>query len=342
MDDMLREIHANAMNKIEFPSLLYGEMGVCIYKYLMGRQGDPTFSHEADLLLSKLISMIHKLEKLDIRQGVVGNAIGIMYLVKEGFVEGDINEILYDIDCKIYEKTLVASEIFNKGLSDYPFIDILIYECLRWKQIKNKAQKTMTELFIATLFNYVYINRDNDFYDEPLPYNVEYPLCKFLWCLCFLYDNKIEYTRIEMIFNELEFSLFSHVPILNANRLLLATLSQKVSVSIRSSKWEKYVKQLMSCTDINAIINSELPDKSIFPCAGLSGILLILKYYNRISNEKIAYDEDQIITRIEKSSVWERMKTDSDFLMYHYSLDGLCGVELILNYLNNKSQENGD
>lgn len=79
----------------------------------------------------------------------------------------------------------------------------------------------------------------------------------------------------------------------------------------------------MSCTDINAIINSELPDKSIFPCAGLSGILLILKYYNRISNEKIAYDEDQIITRIEKSSVWERMKTDSDFLMYHYSLDGL-------------------
>lgn len=200
---MLREIHANAMNKIEFPSLLYGEMGVCIYKYLMGRQGAPTFSHEADLMLSKLIGIIHKLEKLDIRQGVVGNAIGIMYLVKEGFVEGDINEILYDIDCKIYEKTLVASEIFNKGLSDYPFIDILIYECLRWKQIKNKAQKTMTELFIATLFNYVYINRDNDFYDEPLPYNVEYPLCKFLWCLCFLYDNKIECTRIENILQDI-------------------------------------------------------------------------------------------------------------------------------------------
>lgn len=158
MDEELRNIHANAMNKIEFPSLLNGEMGVCIYKYLMGRQGYPTFSHEADLLLSKLIGIIHKLEKLDVRQGVVGNAIGIMYLVKEGVVEGDINEILYDIclynerSITPYTKLMNIQEYCHFVISDEKYLlELNNNDCI---MVYNQFSKRMDDCYIShILFN---------------------------------------------------------------------------------------------------------------------------------------------------------------------------------------------
>jgi hypothetical protein len=53
--------------------------------------------------LNEVINNLSNNIDISVERGLAGIALGISYLVKEKFVEGDINEILEDVDGRIYK-----------------------------------------------------------------------------------------------------------------------------------------------------------------------------------------------------------------------------------------------
>jgi hypothetical protein len=93
--------------------LLNGKTGCAIFFYHYARYtGNSAYEDFAGELLNEIYEDIHADIPYRFSSGIIGIAFGISYLIYAGFVEGDMDEILMDIDNKIMEKDL-------RRISDY-------------------------------------------------------------------------------------------------------------------------------------------------------------------------------------------------------------------------------
>lgn len=80
-----------------------GEMGRVIAFYHLFRQtGDKEWKEKAETLLDEIIDGCSVELPLTYGDGLCGVGVGVEYLIQEGFVEGDSNEILCEMDSLIY------------------------------------------------------------------------------------------------------------------------------------------------------------------------------------------------------------------------------------------------
>lgn len=80
-----------ALQQIEYSSLLKGDMGVCIFFYVIGNENsNPQYIKIGDNILKKVLKEIHENKKIDIETGITGIGLGISYLIKKKYVEGKI------------------------------------------------------------------------------------------------------------------------------------------------------------------------------------------------------------------------------------------------------------
>jgi hypothetical protein len=79
--------------------ILEGKMGIALFLYHYARYSSKeTYAGFADTILDRVYDLIHTSMSFDFASGLSGIAWGIDYLIKNKFVEGDVNEILEDID----------------------------------------------------------------------------------------------------------------------------------------------------------------------------------------------------------------------------------------------------
>lgn len=84
--------------------LYHGKMGIAIFFYHYARYtGNKTFDDFAGILLEQLYEDIHDKMYYDLEDGLCGIGWGIEYLTHKKFINGDLNDILADIDIKIME-----------------------------------------------------------------------------------------------------------------------------------------------------------------------------------------------------------------------------------------------
>lgn len=80
-----------------------GEMGRAIAFYHLFRQtGDKEWKEKAETLLDEIIDGCSVELPLTYGDGLCGVGVGVEYLIQEGFVEGDSNEILCEMDSLVY------------------------------------------------------------------------------------------------------------------------------------------------------------------------------------------------------------------------------------------------
>lgn len=80
-----------------------GEMGRVIAFYHLFRQtGDKEWKEKAETLLDEIIDGCSVELPLTYGDGLCGVGVGVEYLIQEGFVEGDSNEILCEMDSLVY------------------------------------------------------------------------------------------------------------------------------------------------------------------------------------------------------------------------------------------------
>jgi len=109
---------------IEDLGLYHGKMGILLFFIHYSRyKGIPIYNDFAGELLNEIYEEIHMDMPIDFESGLCGIGWGIEYLIQNGFVEGDSDQILEDIDKKIMERdiTRIEDQSFETGLSGISF-----------------------------------------------------------------------------------------------------------------------------------------------------------------------------------------------------------------------------
>ncbi len=96
--DHLMQISPEVYN----PGLLHGKMGIAIFFFHLYRySNDEKYADCGYTLIEELQSQINNKTSPFYESGLSGIGTGIEYLVQNGFVEGDTDEILQDVDRQI-------------------------------------------------------------------------------------------------------------------------------------------------------------------------------------------------------------------------------------------------
>ena len=99
--------------------LYHGKMGIVLFFAHYGRYtGETLYDDFAGELLDEIQNEIHIDMPINFESGLCGIGWGIEYLLENGFMEGDSDEILSDIDIKIMEWDLrrIKDLSFRTGL----------------------------------------------------------------------------------------------------------------------------------------------------------------------------------------------------------------------------------
>jgi hypothetical protein len=100
--------------------LYHGKMGIALFFAHYGRYTENSlYSDFAGELLDDIYEDIHTGMPTDFENGLCGIGWGVEYLLQNGFMEGDSDEVLSDIDKKIMERDIrrIADQSFRTGMA---------------------------------------------------------------------------------------------------------------------------------------------------------------------------------------------------------------------------------
>lgn len=122
---MINTVIANLANTSEI-GLFNGKMGITLFMYEYAKTISDNTEYEeiADLLIDDIYSQIKPDMPLSLVDGYAGVGFGLSYLLKEGLIDGDPDDVLQDIDKRLLEnpKDVLSKEmmsqtsVFSSGL----------------------------------------------------------------------------------------------------------------------------------------------------------------------------------------------------------------------------------
>ncbi len=154
--------------------LFHGKMGIVIFFAHYARwTGNALYEDFADELLAEIYEDIHTDTPINLEGGLCGIGWGIEYLVQNGFMEGDTDEILEDIDRRIMERDprRMTDLSFRTGLGG-----ILFYATARLTASREGDRQPFDQQYIAELHklaNSGMLRVENDFQEGLLDYFIE-------------------------------------------------------------------------------------------------------------------------------------------------------------------------
>ena len=278
--DPLRKI-AKSINPKELkeynPGLFNGCTGIFIFYYHLSKlSGNSGYQKIADTLIGRIFSDLNLMTPPDFENGLAGIGWGIEYLVQNNFAVGNTDEILEDVDNKIFkllnEETINSFELTN-GLTGYIFFLI--------SRLKNKAPyDSLTKQINRELLIHI-INKLYDLVTPQFPVIVKdfyfdlfwrFPV--MLFALEEAYKLNIYNQKIICMIKQWLPNFEAYIPSLNINRLYLATVLMKIYTQIPEPRIEKQAKLLLFSTNFKALINEIDPElKSVRH--GLPGFMIV-------------------------------------------------------------------
>jgi hypothetical protein len=226
--------------------LMHGKMGISICFFHLARQtGNQIYEDYAGELIDEIYEEITINTPVDFENGLAGIGWGIEYLVQNGFIEADTDEVLEEFDNRIF-KELIYNTPKEIGLLN-GLVGIGAYFLKRIKNKSSSDEKIPTLTNKQTLIHLIdELDRKTqdtaEIVSEPLkttnhePQTTNqlfdltwnYPI--LLWFLSELYEQNIFNFKVEKIIKRLTEPLSneSNLPKMQSNRLLLALALTKL------------------------------------------------------------------------------------------------------------------
>ena len=317
--------------------LASGKMGFCIYFYCLSRlYDDKQYESVAESILDDMFNNISGYDLLDIPDGLSGIGLVINYLVKEKYVEGDINEILKDIDDVIFRKLSYPQNCML--LPPLTIIHLLFYLNVRYGDLKaGSEQKYLFQELIIETINMLYDKFDPTFFDEPCFYSINYQFPLFISVLSQTHRLGFYNCRINKIAEELSSKVLSTFPVLQANKLSFLFGMSVLANEIKLDGWNEHITLLAKTLYIDSILTDELRDKNIFFENGFTSIYLLAERVKKYFPEQdMTCFKEKIRNRIINSQMWELLKDEDYFSQKAGLLNGYCGASLLLQLINRK------
>ena len=306
-----------------------GKMGQCIYFYYIGRMcNNKEYSQKADLMMSEILDNVDKIRMHDLKTGFAGIGLGVDYLVENKYVEGDINDILEDVDNALFKQICNPEK---SGNSDVFFqLQLIYYFIVRLKkQTKNSENEYFFREAVINAINYVSEKIYSLFSEEPLSFSMDNP--SILSLLTLSQCGELYKDKTNRILKEISFCTLSRIPVLHSDRLYLLYAMDRVNKKIETKGWSEHIKLLARETNVEYIIENELAYNLYFS-NGLSAIYFLLSGLgDYFSSDQIFKYKSLIIDKIENHQVWNKLLNDEDYLRRRCGLfSGYTGVSLLL------------
>lgn len=304
-------------------SLSKGVMGAVLCCYL---SNDENFDIDwREQQLQRVIDNFWSVKSVNFESGLTGIGFGIQFLLEKGYIDGDPDDVLSEVDNCIFRKYSLGSIKQTHG-----YISILIYIYIRLKYgLKEEINRCVFIEFVKDLINKIYQDDQKDLFNESLPFSINFSLPCYLYITCLLYDIDIYRSRIVKIWNEIINKVITIHPYLDSNKLYMCVVANEIYKRSLISKWKDYHNNLVNNISIDRIISSEFGDQQIFVKNGLAGFsLLLLNFFS--GNKQIVRHLKLVLEKIDNSSIWQEYNEEI------YGLDGYMGVRLIRSILYKK------
>ena len=343
MDDIQKRLTDKLLSsKLDsYPvGLFHGKMGLAIYFYHLSKiESKPEHQALADRLLDQIL--LHDLSKnhsIDMEDGLTGVGLGITYLIKSGFVDGNINELLDVIDNEIYRRIVFQQD--SPNFSPTLLLHLTGYLYVRLKEQTDTNQRTLYQDLIIKVLNMLYPKIDDGFLNESYSFSAyHFQLPLLLWIVSKLLEAGFYNERICKMLDTLQLSILSRFPLLHSNRLFLlwGMLNLKPYLLNDQASWNNYIQMLYREISLDEILENEMTDRKIFINNGLSMIYILLHAINRdFPEHRIPFDAQTIYHRLQNSDAWRAMiERDYFYQVHHGLLNGFPGVQLVLAHIGN-------
>jgi lantibiotic modifying enzyme len=107
LDSISRHLLLNS-SFLDNIGIMHGKMGIAIFFFHLARMTKNTFYYTyASELIDEIYGSVYKGTGIDFENGLAGIGFGIEYLVQNGFIEADTDEVLANIDERIFEGLVI-------------------------------------------------------------------------------------------------------------------------------------------------------------------------------------------------------------------------------------------
>ena len=340
---MMEAILSKLINKLlsskldSYPvSLFHGKMGLTIYLYHLSRiESNTEYQAIADQLLDQI--MIHDLSpnhSIDVEDGLAGVGLGVTWLVKNEFVDADLNEILEVIDDTIFRR--IAFQKDSSFLTPAKLTHLTGYLYIRLKEQTDTNLKMLYQNLISKVLNMLYPKIDDEFLNESYTFSAyHYQLPVLLWIISKLLEADFYNERIYKMLDTLRLSILSRFPVLHSNRLWLLWGMLHLKPYLHHALWSNYIQMLYREISLDEILENEMTGRKIFISNGLSAVYMLLHAINRdFPDYPIPFDPQTIYTKLLNSDAWNALiERDYFYDIHHGLVNGFPGVQIALNQL---------
>lgn len=311
--------------------LAHGKMGLIIYLYrLYDYTQDERFKTQAEFLLDRLFeSDLYKGGDLSVEEGLCGVVLGLDYLIRNRYVEGNINELAVEIDDLLFKHIVFGQLEKRHSLAEQ--IHWLYYILIRCKAQDEVSDRYLFEELAIVLINKIATQLNASFFTEPYGFTLyQYPLPLLLRVIGEWLKQGFYTDRLKHILDSLSSFLFAHKPQHSMNRLYL--LWGLLPLRNLSDAWSRYVGALSESVDLRQILDEEFRGRDIYLSNGCSCLYLLLEAIGNDAPEMaFSYDFSKLSERIVCSDAWEELEHRLYYYKIHRGLlNGFPGVVLTL------------
>lgn len=279
--DGILSCEASRMEKTANPFLKNGFAGLCLFSFGMYEMTSQKKYYQMGLhCLRRTCESIKRNSKVNIAEGLSGIGIVILQVFRKGLVNGDVNEVLKNVDDEIYRSVTQAldyNERFLMARHEMALMNVAQYMTERVKFVRSEEERKIYELFVNKILNRLYMAQDAAFYLEPTPYTSDYMLAHFILLLRKAHEVKLCTNRVLHIWEENRRLVLAQTPYFDCNKLLLLfALSEMHRIVPNDIELSEKIDSLRKSISVKKIVEIEMPDNAMHLMSGLTGLVQLM------------------------------------------------------------------
>lgn len=317
------------------PGFFSGKAGIMIYLFRLARQTNNVWYQElAEQMIDEVCLAADKIKSANFDNGLCGLAWAVEYLAQEGFIEANTEDVLEDINNKIFK--LVSSKSFDElvAISDMlPGIAFYLIRNIKPRNDDNSESVCLKKDLLILIINAIETKYNKDSYiklkEEPVRFSLtEYKLPFYLYLIAELYGLNFYNYKLDRIIDSINPIILSVFPLQQSHRIYFIFALKNLMKYVQFTKWELHLALLVKSIDVNALLQNEFHNKSISLNYGMSGLLFLLGVFPNANQFQFSDPiQHGLIKKIYKSDYFEKkqyMKDDISLLL------GKTGIALSL------------
>jgi hypothetical protein len=322
--------------------LINGKIGLSIYFFMLGRstRNSEILSIAEHILMDVYNTLGNFIIPTNFQDGLSGIAWGLCHLIKNDFVDGDPDEILEDVDDRIFHYWNANKETLPVNLRQ-GLLGYLAYYNSRLEISQGHAKSVNQNIHtrvVSEIVNRIgqLIKEEKFQHREPGLFTLFWDLPLLLILLAKSKQLQVNSNKIDRILDYLTPIITSLYPRLHSNRMFLLLGLESILKEVRLIAFQDHVDLLKESISLNMIIDEECKNLNILAQDGITGLALISRKLSALTGtSELLFPMEKIIQKICRSNYWEENGYNQDMVSNCGLTAGLAGIGiLLLEYLN--------